>query len=62
MSLAPLAYRLAYIIIDFYVVIYPVALMYMLLKPALQSLRETHEELARKYEEAYREYEKAVTS
>jgi len=60
MSFIPQALYLYYIIIDFWVVIYPAAIMMMLLRPVLKSLEEEFKEVEEEYEKAYRAYEASV--
>jgi len=49
-----------YVIIEFWIAFYPIALLYALLRPLLSSLREEYETLSREYEKSYKEFEKAI--
>jgi len=60
MSYVPQALYIYYIIIDFWVVIYPAAFMMILLKPVLKSLEEEFRSVEEEYEKTYREFEEAV--
>ena len=53
-------YHPYYIVIEFWIAFYPIALLYALMRPLMKSLEEEYRVLATEYEKAYKEYEKSI--